>query len=144
MEIIEELFRAALRTPSVAICVNVEARDRYVKHPYRMDDRNRLHPSILAQMFRASSSTVSTLASTSANPGKHRSPSPPPSNKKARTVRRNWNLGFCNDDECPYQRTHVCYECGEAHRVKDRNDCLGKLNKRRRSAGQTTSSNDNQ
>jgi hypothetical protein len=137
MEIIEELFRAAPRTPSVAICVDVEARDKYAKHPYRMDDRNQLHPSILAQMFRASSSTP-------ANPGKRRSPSPSPSNKKARTVCRNWNLGFCNDDECPYQRTHICYECGEAHRAKDREDCLGKLKKRRRTAGRTKPSGDSQ
>jgi len=33
MEIIEELFRAAPQTPVVAICVDVEARDRYAKHP---------------------------------------------------------------------------------------------------------------
>ena len=139
MEIIEELFRAAPCTPSVAI--GVEAQDRYAKHPYRMDDRNSLHPAILAQMFWA---TSSASASTSANPGKHQDSSPSAPNKRPRTVCRNWNLGFCNDGECPYQQPHVCYECGDAHRVKDREDCLGKLKKRRRPTGPTKSSGDNQ
>jgi hypothetical protein len=142
MEIIEELFRAAPKTPSVAICVDVEARDKYSKHPYRMDDRNQLHSSILAQMFKASSTANVAPAST----GKRRdsSPSSPTGNKKPRTVCRNWNLGFCNDDECPYQRAHVCHECGEAHRAKDREECFGKLKKRRRPGGQAKSSNDSQ
>jgi hypothetical protein len=137
MEIIEELFRAAPRTPSVAICVDVEALDRYAKHPYRMDDHNQLHSSILAQMFRASPTTP-------LNTGKRRGSPPLSSNKKSRTVCRNWNLGFCNDDECPYQRTHVCYECGNTHRAKDRDECLGKLKKKRRTSGPSKSSNDNQ
>jgi hypothetical protein len=136
MEIIEELFRAAPKTPSVAICVDVEARDRYSKHPYRMDDRNQLHSSILAQMFKASPAP--------ANTGKRRDSSPSAPNKKPRTVCRNWNLGFCNDGECPYQRAHVCHECGEAHRAKDREECFGKLKKRRRPAGQAKSSSDSQ
>jgi hypothetical protein len=137
MEIIEELFRAAPKAPSVAICVDVEARDRYAKHPYRMDDRNQLHSSILAQMFKASAPPTNT-----GKRGRDSSPSPP--NKKPRTVCRNWNLGFCNDDECPFQRAHVCHECGDAHRAKDREECLGKFKKRRRPAGQTKSSIDNQ
>ena len=96
MEIIEELFRAAPCTPLVAIGVDVEARDRYAKHPYRMDDRNSLHPAILAQMFRATSSA-------SANLGKHQDSSLSAPNKRPHTVCCNWNLGFCNDSECPYQ-----------------------------------------
>jgi hypothetical protein len=137
MEIVEELFRAAPRTPSVAISVDVEARDRYAKHPYRLDNRSRLHTSILTQMFRAPSSA-------SPNPGKRRGSSPPPSNKKPYSVCRNWNLGFCNDGECPYQRAHVCYECGDTHRAKERDDCFGKLKNRRRPSNQTKSSGDNQ
>ena len=138
MEIIEELFRAAPRTPSVAICVDVEARDSYAKHPYRMDDRNRLHSSILAQMFQAPSSQF-------INPGKRRGSPLSSSNKKSQTICRNWNLGFCNDDECPYQRTHgLCYECGGNHRAKDHDECLGKLKKRRRTNGPSKSSNDKQ
>jgi hypothetical protein len=134
-EIIEELFRAAPRTPSVAILVDVEARDRYAKHPYQMDDRNRLHSSILAQMFKAST--------TSTNTNKRRGSSPLPPSKKLRSVCRNWNLGFCNDDECPFQRAHLCYECGGTHRAKEREECLGKLKQRRRPSTQTKSSGNN-
>ena len=138
MELIEELFRAAPRTPSVAISVDVEARDRYAKHPYRMDDRNQLHPSILAQMFRASSSTSSSL-------GKRSTSSPMSPSKKPYTICRNWNLGYCNDNECPFQRAHgICYECGGTHRAKEREECLTKLKKRRRPSGQSKPSNDNQ
>jgi hypothetical protein len=128
MGIIEELFRAAPRSPSVAILVDFEARDRYAKHPYRMDDRNQLHPSILTQMFKAAPS--SSL-------GKRPTFSSPSVNKKPGSVCRNWNLGFCNDSECPYQRTHgVCCECGGTHQAKDREDCLGKLKRRRRTTTQ--------
>jgi hypothetical protein len=138
MEIIDELFRAAPRSPSVAICIDVEARDRYAKRPYRMDDRNQLQSSILAQMFRATPSTSSNL-------GKRRGSSPPAPGKKPYTICRNWNLGYCNDDECPYQRTHgLCYECGGSHRAKDRDECLEKFRRRRRQAGPPKSSDDNQ
>jgi hypothetical protein len=138
MEIMEELFRAAPQTPSVAICIDVEVRDSYAKHPFRMDDRNRLHSSILAQMFRAPSSQPS-------GPGKRRASPLPTTNKKPRAICRNWNLGYCNDDECPYQRIHgACHECGGNHRAKDREECLDKLRKRRRPTGPGKSSNDNQ
>lgn len=136
--IIEELFRAAPQSPSVAICVDVEAHDRYAKRPYRMDDRNQLQSSILAQMFRASPSTT-------VNPGKRRGTPPSPPNKKPYTICRNWNLGFCNDDECPYQRAHgVCYECGGGHRAKEQDNCLAKLKKRRRPPGLVKPSGGNQ
>jgi hypothetical protein len=137
MEIIDELFRAAPRSPSVAIGVDVEVRDKYAKRPYRMDDRNQIQTSILTQMFRA--------APSSSGLGKRRGSSPPVPGKKPYTICRNWNLGYCNDDECPYQRTHgICYECGGSHRAKDREDCLEKLKKRRRQSGQSKSSEDNQ
>ena len=130
MEIIEELFRAAPHKPSIAICVDAEARDRYAKHPFRMDDRNQLYSSILAHMFR-DPPTTSTIS------GKRRSSPPPATNKKARTVCRNWNLGFCNDNECPFQRSHVCHECGEDHRAKEQEACLGNFKKRRRPTRQS-------
>lgn len=137
MEFIDELFRAAPRSPSVAICVDVEARDRYAKRPYRMDDRNQLQTSILTQMFRAAPSPSSL--------GKRQGSPSPASGKKPYTICRNWNLGYCNDDECPYQRAHgVCYECGGSHRAKEREECFEKLRKRRRQSGQSKSSEDNQ
>ena len=138
MEIIEELFRAAPQSPSIAICIDVEARDNYAKHPYRMDDRNRLHSSILAQMFRAPTSQPTSG-------GKRRGSPVSLTSKKPRTICRNWNFGYCNDDECPYQRTHgTCYECGGNHRAKDHEECLDKLKKRRRPSGPGKPSNDNQ
>lgn len=142
LEIIEELFRAAPRTPSIAICVDMEARDRYAKHPYRMDDRNQLHPSILAQMFRASAMPASSSSST----GQKRQRSPPsPPGKKPFVVCRNWNLGYCDGDECPFQRAHgVCYECGGNHRAKERDECFAKLKKRRRPSNQPRSSSGDQ
>jgi hypothetical protein len=137
MEIIEELFRAAPQSPSIAICVDAEVRDKYAKHPFRMDDRNQLHTPILAHMLRIPSTLYSNSAKRRGSPSS-------PANKKAKVVCRNWNLGFCNDDECPYQRTHACYECGEDHRAKEREVCLGKFKKRRRSSGQTKPSGSNQ
>jgi hypothetical protein len=138
MEFVDELFRAAPQTPSIAICVDVDARDRYAKHPYRMDDRNQLHPSVLAQMLRAPS--LATLGKRSAPPG----PSSMLPNKKPYAICRNWNFGTCNADECPYQRTHgLCCECGEAHRAKEQEDCLAKLKKRRRPTGRTKPPSDN-
>ena len=90
MKIIEELFRAAPQSPSIAICIDVEARDNYAKHPYRMDDRNQLHSSILAQMFRAPTSQPTSG-------GKRRGSPVSSTGKKPRLICRNWNLGYCND-----------------------------------------------
>ncbi|KIJ89880.1 hypothetical protein K443DRAFT_126638 [Laccaria amethystina LaAM-08-1] len=51
-EMVIDLFRVAPFDPNVAIQFDIEARDRYARNPYRLDDRDRLHLPLLAQMFR--------------------------------------------------------------------------------------------
>jgi hypothetical protein len=128
MGIIKELFRATPHLPSVAILVDAEARDRYAKHPFWMDDQNQLNPSILTQMFKAAPSQ---------SLGKRPASSSPAIIKKPGSICHNWNLSFCNNSECPYQQTHgVCCECGGAHQAKDQEDCHGKLKRRWRATTQ--------
>jgi hypothetical protein len=44
----------------VAILFDAEARERYSKSPFHLDDRSQLNIALLAQMFRQSSSTAAT------------------------------------------------------------------------------------
>jgi hypothetical protein len=127
---VEELFRAAPKLPSVAISFDAEARDKYARCAYRMDDRNELNLPILTQMFRASASS---------NLGKRPNTNSASftSNKRSVAVCRNWNLGYCSDAECPNRRIHKCHECGGAHRAKDKPDCFDKFRASRRPQSST-------
>ncbi|KAF5368147.1 hypothetical protein D9615_010186 [Tricholomella constricta] len=55
-KVVIELFRASPNT-SVAIQFDVDARDRYAKLPFRLDDRVELQTPLFAQVFRGSSSS---------------------------------------------------------------------------------------
>ena len=98
-EMVIDLFRAAPSDPSIAINFDVEARDRYSRSPYHMDDRSRLNVPLLTQMFRKRNTTDHTYT---------------PS-KRAAVPCQNWSLGLCVDP-CAYRRKHgICSECGGGH-----------------------------
>ncbi|KIL54302.1 hypothetical protein M378DRAFT_92832, partial [Amanita muscaria Koide BX008] len=56
LEIVTDVFRAAPGEPHRAIQFDLEARDRYSKRPFRMDDRSQLNLPLLAQLFQAANS----------------------------------------------------------------------------------------
>lgn len=115
-EMVIDLFRAAPSDPSVAINFDVEARDRYSRSPYHMDDRSRLNVPLLTQMFRKRNTTDHTNLLS----------------KRAAVPCQNWSLGLC-EDPCAYRRKHgTCSECGGGHRARDREACLATLEARRR------------
>ena len=104
---VTDLFRAVPHDLSIAIAFDVEARDRYAKSPFCMDDRTQLNVPLLACMFQ----------STGSSSKKHSNPSPSPSSpsKRSTTPCRNWNMGIC-DAPCPNGRKHgICCECEGQH-----------------------------
>ncbi|KAJ6548259.1 hypothetical protein B0H10DRAFT_1851416, partial [Mycena sp. CBHHK59/15] len=115
LRVVTDLFRAVPHDPMVASRFDAEARDKYAKSPYHMDNRNKHNLTLLAQMLRPA-------------PGGQKAGS----SKRAGTVCENWNLGFCHDP-CEYCRMHgTCSECGDSHRAKDNDKCLAALQARRR------------
>ncbi|KIL55012.1 hypothetical protein M378DRAFT_1046751, partial [Amanita muscaria Koide BX008] len=119
LEIVTDVFRAAPGEPLRAIQFDLEARDRYSKRPFRMDDRSQLNLPLLAQLFQAANSRPSLrgtkridhVAST-------------PATKRADTPCRKWSFGTCPTDPCPNKRKHgICFVCGEPHRAKDNPAC---------------------
>ena len=111
-EMVIDLFRAAPFDPSVAIQFDMEARDRYARNPYRMDDRSRLHLRLLPRMFRKRE-----MADHSFN-----TPA-----KRATVPCQNWNRGICSDP-CVNQRRHgICCECGGRHQVREKELCHSSL-----------------
>jgi len=113
-DMVVELFRAVPYDPFVAINVDAEARDRYARSPYRMDDRNRFQLPLLSQMLRKREA-VDTMG---------------PS-KRATIPCQNWSLGICSDP-CTFRCKHgICSECGGKHKARDHETCLSSLEARR-------------
>ena len=52
---VTDLFCTVPHDPSIAIAFDVEARDRYAKSPFRLDDRTQLNVPLLVRMFQGSS-----------------------------------------------------------------------------------------
>lgn len=120
-QMVVDLFRAAPLQPSVAISFDVEARSRYSRNPFHMDDRNRLQIPLLTQMFRPSSAKRDPQSDFFM-----------PTAKRPAIPCQNWSLGFCNDP-CINNRKHgICCECGGKHKAQDREACLVDLQARRR------------
>ena len=118
-----DLFRATPHNTSVAINFDAEARDRYSRSPYHLDDREMLHAPLLVQLFSSSSTS-----------NKHDSDSSPSPPKQASVPCQNWSMGLC-DDPCSNRRKHgVCSECGESHRAKEVDRCFISLRDKRRGA----------
>ncbi|EDR10026.1 uncharacterized protein LACBIDRAFT_325571 [Laccaria bicolor S238N-H82] len=68
-DMVIELFRAAPYDPFVTINVDAEARDRYARSPYQMDDRSRFQLPLLSQMLRKREATDTMGPSKRANMG---------------------------------------------------------------------------
>ena len=114
-EMVIDLFRAAPFDPSVAIQFDIEARDRYARNPYRMDDRSRLHLPLLAQMFRKREMADHSFDTPA---------------KRATVPCQNWNRGVC-PDPCVNRRRHgICCECGGRHQAREKDSCLSSLEAR--------------
>ncbi|EDR11033.1 uncharacterized protein LACBIDRAFT_316142 [Laccaria bicolor S238N-H82] len=121
---VTDLFRAVPHDPSIAIAFDVEARDRYAKSPFRMDDRTQLNVPLLARMFQGSGPS-------SKKRGNPVALSSPPS-KRSSIPCQNWNMGIC-DAPCPNGRKHgICCECEGQHRAKDEPVCNTLLQARQR------------
>ncbi|KAJ7190678.1 hypothetical protein B0H12DRAFT_1207250 [Mycena haematopus] len=124
-KMVTDLFRAVAHDPMVAIRFDVQARDRYAKSPYHMDDRGQHNISLLSQLFRPQSSGSNSKRQ--APPGGQTSGV----SKRATVPCQNWNLGFC-EEPCSNRRMHgTCSECGKSHRAKDHKKCLSALQARR-------------
>ena len=123
------IFRAAPHNPLSGIQFDVETRQRYAKSPFRMDDKNESHLSILSQLYRASSQNSQKRPSDGGGSSRPKRPT---------TACHNWNLGVCNSDPCPNRRKHgTCSECGGQHPAKDISGCLTQLQARRRKDNRT-------
>ena len=119
LEIVTDVFRAAPGEPHRAIQFDFEARDRYSKRPFRMDDRNQLNLPLLAQLFQTASSRLSIQGTKRID----HIPSSPVT-KCADTPCRKWSFGTCTTDPCPNKQKHgICFVCGEPHRAKDNPAC---------------------
>ncbi|EDR09773.1 uncharacterized protein LACBIDRAFT_325572 [Laccaria bicolor S238N-H82] len=113
-DMVIELFRAAPYDPFVTINVDAEARDRYARSPYQMDDRSRFQLPLLSQMLRKREATDTMGPS-----------------KRAAVPCQNWSLGICTDP-CVFRRKHgICSECGGKHKARDHETCLSSLEARR-------------
>ncbi|EDQ98591.1 uncharacterized protein LACBIDRAFT_298826 [Laccaria bicolor S238N-H82] len=114
-DMVIDLFRAAPFDPSVAIQFDIEARDRYARNPYRMDDRSRLHLPLLAQMFRKREMADHSFDAPA---------------KRAAVPCQNWNQGICSDP-CVNRRRHgICCECGGRHQAREKESCNSSLEAR--------------
>src|ERR1700722_2095149 len=123
-EFVVELFRAVPSEPSVAINFDADARDRYGKGAYRMDDRNKLNVPLFSQMFSGGRSARSY--------GKRASATGYPPGKRALEICENWNLGRCFETPCKGRRKHgICSECGDKHQAKGVPTCASQLWARR-------------
>ena len=112
---VTDLFRTVLHDPLIAIGFDVEARDRYAKSPFRLDDRTQLNVPLLAHMFQGSSPSSKKRSNPMASSS---SPS-----KCSSVPCRNWNMGIC-EAPCPNGRRHgVCCECEGQHQAKDEPVC---------------------
>ncbi|EDR10816.1 uncharacterized protein LACBIDRAFT_315653 [Laccaria bicolor S238N-H82] len=121
---VTDLFRAVPHDPSIAIAFDVEARDRYAKSPFRMDDRTQLNVPLLARMFQSTGPSSKKRSNTS--------PSTSSPSKRSTIPCRNWNMGIC-DAPCPNGRRHgICSECEGPHRAKDEPVCNTLLQARQR------------
>ncbi|KAG6887170.1 hypothetical protein C0992_000319 [Termitomyces sp. T32_za158] len=116
---------------AIAIQFDCDARDRYSRNPFRMDDPNELQNPFLAQVL-----TVSSHPQAGSKRGPSASSQP---RKRIAAICHNWNLGFCNADLCPGNRRHnVCSECRGNHRARDVEECHSKLKLRRQQYRSTT------
>ncbi|KAF5369108.1 hypothetical protein D9615_010430 [Tricholomella constricta] len=94
-KIVIDLFRLSAN-PVVAIQFDLDARDRYAKLPFRLDDRVELQTPLFAQIFRGSASSSASgkrKASSSSGGGGAGTPSP----KRRDVACQNWNLGLCEE-----------------------------------------------
>jgi hypothetical protein len=127
LKVVTDLFRAVPRDPLVAIRFDAEARDKYAKSPYHLDDRDQHNLTLLSQMF-----NHSPASSNSSKRSLVAGDQTASSSKRATIPCQNWNLGFC-DAPCNNRRLHgTCSECGKPHRAKDSEKCLSALQARRR------------
>lgn len=127
LKVVTDLFRAVPQDPSVAIRFDAEARDKYAKSPYHLDNRDEHNLTMLSQLFNrpAAPSNSSKRSSSAGNQSTS-------SSKRAAIPCQNWNLGFC-DAPCNNRRLHgTCSECGKPHRAKDNEKCLSTIQARRR------------
>ncbi|KAF5376460.1 hypothetical protein D9615_008600 [Tricholomella constricta] len=92
-----DLFRVSTN-PTVAIQFDLDARDRYAKLPFRLDDRAELQTPLFAQIFRSSTGggSAGKRKSTSNQGG---GSSSGPSTKRRDVPCYNWNLGSSNVEE---------------------------------------------
>jgi hypothetical protein len=120
-----EMFRAAPRNPSIAISFDAEARERYDKEPFRLDDRNRLHVSVMSQLVAVADGIGSSQGT------KRASMFGGPPAKHLDIICDNWNWGNCAEDPCLAGRRHgICSECRGDHRARDVDTCLLRLKTR--------------
>jgi hypothetical protein len=123
-----DIFRSTPLNPAAAIRFDRDARDRYAKQPFHMDDRSLLHLPLLTELFAAAnSSSSSPSASLKRLPSSSTTTAP---SKRSDVPCRNWNWGNC-DDPCSNRRKHGrCCICGEEHQAKENPACLAKLQNR--------------
>lgn len=123
------IFRVSPHNPLGGIQFDSETRQRYAKSPFRMDDKDESHLSILSQLYRASSQVENNKHKRAVDAvGSSRQ-------KRATTICNNWNLGFC-EDPCPNRRKHgVCCECGGRHAAREASSCLAQVQARRGKGG---------
>jgi hypothetical protein len=123
-----DIFRSTPLNPAAAIRFDRDARDRYAKQPFHMDDRSLLHLPLLTELFAAANSS-SVSSSTSLKRPRSSSTTTTPS-KRSDVPCRNWNWGNC-EDPCSNRRKHgCCCICGEEHQAKENAACLAKLQNR--------------
>lgn len=118
-----DLFRAIPQNPAMAIAFDVEARDRYSKTPYLMDDRLQLNSPLIAVQFHSSPSAASSK----------RLIGPPAATttKRSKIICENWNADRCSDPCINSRRHGECCECGGKHRAIDSSDCIPAFQVRR-------------
>ncbi len=110
-KVVVSIIRAS---PSSGISFDQEARNRYAKAPYHLDDMSEHNINMLSLL----------TTSVSSSQGKRASASLYVSSKRLAVPCENWNMGICSDP-CKNRRQHgFCSECGDSHRARDKPECL--------------------
>ncbi|KAG6852963.1 hypothetical protein C0991_007881 [Blastosporella zonata] len=99
-----DIFQRGIHSISTTLNFDIDARSHYANQPFRLDDMVRLQKMYTDQVIKSNQASKQTTSFALSSIPK----------RKAIPICQNWNLGTCNDEDCP-QRHGLCNKCRENH-----------------------------